>query len=44
LAAPALVSILDGAASLGAAFFALACLALCGTVALIWGGHDKTGT
>jgi hypothetical protein len=44
LAAPALVSILDGAASLGAAFFALACLTLCGTVALIWGGHDKTGT
>jgi MFS-type transporter involved in bile tolerance (Atg22 family) len=44
LVAPALVSILDGAASLGAAFFALACLALCGTVALIWGGHDKTGT
>lgn len=44
LAAPALVSILDGAASLGAAFFALACLALCGTVALIRGGHDKTGT
>lgn len=44
LAAPALVSILDGAASLGAAFFALACLALCGTVALIWGGHDQTGT
>jgi len=42
LAAPALVSILDGTASLGAAFFALACLALCGTVALIWGGHDKT--
>jgi MFS-type transporter involved in bile tolerance (Atg22 family) len=41
LAAPALVSILDGAASLGAAFFALACLALCGTLALIWGGHDK---
>jgi MFS-type transporter involved in bile tolerance (Atg22 family) len=43
LAAPALVSILDGAASLGMAFFALACLALCGTVALIWGGHDKAG-
>ncbi len=41
LAAPALVSILDGAASLGAAFFALACLALCGTLALIWGGHDE---
>lgn len=41
LAAPALVSILDGIASLGTAFFALACLALCGTVALIWGGHDK---
>jgi MFS family permease len=41
LAAPALVSILDGAASLGVAFFALACLALCGTLALIWGGHDK---
>jgi MFS-type transporter involved in bile tolerance (Atg22 family) len=44
LAAPALVSILDGAASLGAAFFALACLTLCATLALIWGGHDKTGT
>jgi MFS family permease len=44
LVAPALVSILDGAASLGAAFFALACLALCGTMALIWGDHDKTGT
>ena len=44
LAAPALVSILDGAASLGAAFFALGCLALCATLALIWGGHDKTGT
>jgi MFS-type transporter involved in bile tolerance (Atg22 family) len=43
LVAPALVSILDGAASLGMAFFALACLALCGTVALIWGGHDKAG-
>ncbi|WP_187435786.1 MFS transporter [Bradyrhizobium hipponense] len=43
LAAPALVSILDGAASLGAAFFALACLALCGTFALIWGSHDKAG-
>lgn len=42
LAAPALVSILDGAAGLGAAFFALACLALAGTVALVWGGHDKT--
>jgi fucose permease len=41
LAAPALVSILDGAAGLGRAFFALACLALCGTLALIWGGHDK---
>ncbi|MCK1389299.1 MFS transporter [Bradyrhizobium sp. 1] len=41
LAAPALVSILDKTASLGAAFFALACLALCGTLALIWGGHDK---
>ncbi|WP_063992911.1 MFS transporter [Bradyrhizobium sp.] len=41
LAAPALVSLLDSAASLGAAFFALACLALCGTLALIWGGHDK---
>jgi hypothetical protein len=34
---------LDGAAGLGAAFFALACLALCGTVALIWGGHDTAG-
>jgi MFS family permease len=44
LAAPALVSILDGAASLGAAFFALGCLTLCATLALIWGGHDKTGT
>jgi MFS-type transporter involved in bile tolerance (Atg22 family) len=43
LAAPALVSILDGAASLGAAFFALACIALCGTLALIWGGHDNAG-
>src|SRR5437868_11475727 len=43
LAAPALVSLLDGAASLGAAFLALACLALCGTLALIWGGHDKPG-
>ncbi|WP_375159190.1 MFS transporter [Bradyrhizobium sp. RDT46] len=41
LAAPAVVSLLDGLAGLGAAFFALACLALCGTVALIWGGHDK---
>jgi MFS-type transporter involved in bile tolerance (Atg22 family) len=41
LAAPALVSLLDGAASLGAAFFALASLALCGTLALIWGGHDN---
>ncbi len=41
LAAPALVSILDGVASLGVAFFVLACLALCGTLALIWGGHDK---
>jgi hypothetical protein len=41
LAAPAVVSLLDGAASLGAAFFALACLALCGTLALIWGGYDK---
>ena len=41
LAAPALVSLLDATASLGAAFFALACLALCGTVALIWGGHDR---
>ena len=41
LAAPALVSILDGVASLGAAFFALACLALFGTLALIWGDHDK---
>lgn len=44
LAAPALISILDAAANLGAAFFALACLALCGTLALIWGGHDKVGT
>ncbi|MFB6415463.1 MULTISPECIES: MFS transporter [Bradyrhizobium] len=44
LAAPALVSILDGVAGLGAAFFALACLALCGTVALIRGGHDEAGT
>jgi fucose permease len=44
LAAPALVSILDGATSLGAAFFALACLALCGTVALIWSGDGKAGT
>jgi MFS family permease len=43
LAAPALVSILDGAAGLGAAFFALACLALCGTVALIWSGDGKAG-
>ena len=43
LAAPALVSILDGAANLGAAFFALACLALCGTVALIWSGDGKAG-
>jgi MFS-type transporter involved in bile tolerance (Atg22 family) len=43
LAAPALVSILDGAAGLGAAFFALACLALCGTVALIWRGDGKAG-
>lgn len=42
LAAPAVVSILDGVAGLGAAFFALACLALCGTLALMWGGHDKT--
>lgn len=41
LAAPGLVTIMDSAASLGAAFFALACLALCGTLALIWGGHDK---
>ncbi len=41
LVAPALVSILDGVAGLGAAFFALACLALCGTVALIWGGRDN---
>jgi len=41
LAAPALVSILDGVAGLGAAFFALACLALCGTVALFWGGRDN---
>ncbi|TFV35573.1 MFS transporter [Bradyrhizobium frederickii] len=43
LAAPALVSILDGVAGLGAAFFALACLALCGTVALFWGGRDNAG-
>ncbi|MFK4508371.1 MFS transporter [Bradyrhizobium daqingense] len=43
LAAPALLSILDRVASLGAAFSALACLALCGTSALIWGGHDKAG-
>ncbi|MCK1383220.1 MFS transporter [Bradyrhizobium sp. 21] len=41
LAAPALVSILDGAARLGAAFVALACLALAGTLALMWGGDDK---
>lgn len=41
LAAPALVSLLDGVAGLGAAFVALACLALCGTVALTWGGHDR---
>ncbi|WP_375309859.1 MFS transporter [Bradyrhizobium sp. A5] len=41
LAAPALVSVLDGVAGLGAAFFALACLALCGTLALIWEGHDR---
>lgn len=43
LAAPAVVSILDGAASLGAAFFALAGLALCGTLALMWGDHGKAG-
>ncbi|MGY4625531.1 MFS transporter [Bradyrhizobium sp. USDA 4486] len=43
LAAPAVVSILDGVVGLGAAFFALACLALCGTLALIWGGDDKAG-
>ncbi|WP_430329035.1 hypothetical protein, partial [Salmonella enterica] len=40
LAAPILVSILDGAASLGAAFVTLAGLAFCGTLALMWGAHD----
>jgi MFS-type transporter involved in bile tolerance (Atg22 family) len=37
LAAPALVSAIDAVASLGAAYFALGCLALCGTAALVWG-------
>lgn len=42
LAAPALVSMLDAIAGLGMAFVALACLALAGTGALIWGSHDST--
>lgn len=37
LAAPALVSAVDAAANLGTAFVALAGLAFCGTLALIWG-------
>jgi hypothetical protein len=41
LAGPALISILDRVASLGAAFAALGGLALCGTMALIWRGHGK---
>jgi MFS-type transporter involved in bile tolerance (Atg22 family) len=37
LAAPALVAAIDAVAGLGAAYFALGCLALCGTAALVWG-------
>jgi len=39
LVAPALVSMIDAAAGLGAAFVALAALAFCGTMALVW--EDK---
>ncbi|UQR66897.1 MFS transporter [Bradyrhizobium sp. C-145] len=39
LLAPVLVSAIDAAASLGAAFVTLACLTFCGTLALIWGGR-----